>query len=62
MDVCPLCGGALVEVRAKAVCSACGRIAEGCCEGAPAGVCAPAGVVRTPRTGLVDPAAEGERR
>lgn len=32
---CPLCGGDLVDVRAKAVCTACGRIAEGCCEGAP---------------------------
>jgi len=26
MDVCPLCGGALIDIRAKAVCSACGRI------------------------------------
>jgi hypothetical protein len=34
-DSCPLCGGPLVEVRAKAVCSGCGRIVEGCCEGAP---------------------------
>lgn len=39
MDVCPLCGGALVDIRAKAVCSSCGRICEGCCEGAPE--CAP---------------------
>ncbi|MGE0025789.1 MAG: hypothetical protein AB7O78_07915 [Thermoleophilia bacterium] len=39
MDRCPLCGAPLVEIRAKAVCSACGRIVEGCCEGAP-GSCA----------------------
>lgn len=35
--MCPLCGGALVAVRAKQVCSGCGRIVEGCCEGAPEG-------------------------
>ena len=38
---CPLCGGPLVDVRAKAVCAGCGRIAEGCCEGAPS-ACRPA--------------------
>jgi hypothetical protein len=37
---CPLCGGDLVEIRAKAVCARCGRICEGCCEGAP-GVAGP---------------------
>ncbi|HET6690071.1 MAG TPA: hypothetical protein VFG74_04315 [Miltoncostaeaceae bacterium] len=40
MDRCPLCGAPLVFIRAKAVCSRCGRIVEGCCEGAPEG-CAP---------------------
>lgn len=34
MDLCPLCAGTLVEIRSKAVCSSCGRIVEGCCEGA----------------------------
>jgi hypothetical protein len=34
-DSCPQCGGRLQEIRGKAVCSACGRICEGCCEGAP---------------------------
>ncbi len=32
---CPLCGAPLLEIRGKAVCSRCGRICEGCCEGAP---------------------------
>jgi hypothetical protein len=58
MALCPLCGGDLIEVRAKAVCSACGRICEGCCEGAPA----PAGAERAPDTGRNDPAAGGGGR
>ncbi len=32
---CPACGAPLREIRGKAVCSGCGRICEGCCEGAP---------------------------
>ena len=39
---CPACGGRLVEVKAKLVCERCRRIAEGCCEGAVPGDCAPA--------------------
>ena len=39
-ESCPLCGASLVEIRAKAVCARCGRIVEGCCEGAPEG-CSP---------------------
>jgi DNA-directed RNA polymerase subunit M/transcription elongation factor TFIIS len=31
---CPACGGLLVAVRAKLVCAGCGRVVEGCCEGA----------------------------
>ncbi|MFO0896828.1 MAG: hypothetical protein U0836_05285 [Pirellulales bacterium] len=30
---CPVCGGRLVEVRAKLQCSQCHRICETCCEG-----------------------------
>lgn len=40
MDLCPLCAAPLVEIRAKAVCSSCGRIVEGCCEGV-ASACGP---------------------
>lgn len=31
---CPVCGGSLVEIRAKLHCSRCHRICETCCEGA----------------------------
>lgn len=31
--VCPVCGGELVEVRAKLQCSRCHTIFETCCEG-----------------------------
>jgi hypothetical protein len=30
---CPVCGGSLVEIRMKLVCSACRAICETCCEG-----------------------------
>jgi hypothetical protein len=30
---CPVCGGRLVEIRAKLVCSQCRAICETCCEG-----------------------------
>lgn len=30
---CPVCGGRLIEVRAKLQCSQCHRICETCCEG-----------------------------
>ncbi|HEU5116438.1 MAG TPA: hypothetical protein VFT74_07155 [Isosphaeraceae bacterium] len=30
---CPACGGRLIEVRAKLVCSRCHTICETCCEG-----------------------------
>lgn len=30
---CPVCGGQLVEARAKLQCSRCHRICETCCEG-----------------------------
>ncbi|TWU44161.1 hypothetical protein Q31b_16970 [Novipirellula aureliae] len=30
---CPVCGGSLVEIRAKLQCSACHTICETCCEG-----------------------------
>jgi hypothetical protein len=30
---CPVCGGELIEVRAKLQCSECHRICESCCEG-----------------------------
>jgi hypothetical protein len=33
---CLACGGKLRDERAHFVCTACGRITEGCCEGAPA--------------------------
>jgi hypothetical protein len=32
---CPACGGSLVEVKAKLVCSRCRAIIETCCEGGP---------------------------
>jgi hypothetical protein len=30
---CPVCGGKLIEIRAKLVCSRCHTVCEGCCEG-----------------------------
>ena len=30
---CPVCGGSLIEIRAKLQCSRCHRICETCCEG-----------------------------
>ena len=30
---CPVCGGHLIEIRAKLVCSRCHAICETCCEG-----------------------------
>jgi hypothetical protein len=30
---CPVCGGELVEIRQKRVCSRCHTICETCCEG-----------------------------
>jgi hypothetical protein len=30
---CPACGGRLVEIRAKLVCTRCRTICETCCEG-----------------------------
>ncbi len=30
---CPVCGGKLVEIRGKLVCSRCRTICETCCEG-----------------------------
>lgn len=30
---CPVCGGALVEIRQKLQCSVCHSICETCCEG-----------------------------
>jgi hypothetical protein len=30
---CPVCGGDLIEIRAKLVCSHCHTICETCCEG-----------------------------
>jgi len=32
---CPVCGGLLVDIRAKLQCRQCGRICETCCEGGP---------------------------
>jgi hypothetical protein len=31
--VCPVCGGNLIEIRAKLQCSRCHTICETCCEG-----------------------------
>lgn len=31
--VCPVCGGSLIEVRAKLQCAVCHTICETCCEG-----------------------------
>ena len=31
--VCPVCGGKLIEIRAKLQCSRCHTICETCCEG-----------------------------
>lgn len=31
--VCPVCGGATIEIRGKAQCSRCHTICETCCEG-----------------------------
>lgn len=40
--ICPVCGGATREIRAKLVCRRCGTILETCCEGGPmAGRCGP---------------------
>lgn len=30
---CPVCGGSLIEIRAKLQCSRCHTICETCCEG-----------------------------
>ncbi len=30
---CPVCGGVLIEIRAKLQCSQCHTICETCCEG-----------------------------
>ena len=30
---CPVCGGSLIEIRAKFQCAECHRICETCCEG-----------------------------
>lgn len=30
---CPVCGGTLIEIRAKIVCEVCHTIVESCCEG-----------------------------
>jgi len=32
---CPVCGGALVDIRMKLQCSRCHTIVETCCEGGP---------------------------
>lgn len=32
---CPVCGGGLVEIKAKLICSRCRTICETCCEGGP---------------------------
>ncbi|MEW4568424.1 hypothetical protein AB1L88_11205 [Tautonia sp. JC769] len=32
---CPACGGTLVEIKAKLICSRCRTICETCCEGGP---------------------------
>jgi hypothetical protein len=32
---CPVCGGALMEIRGKLQCSVCHTICETCCEGGP---------------------------
>ncbi|EMI16641.1 hypothetical protein RMSM_06439 [Rhodopirellula maiorica SM1] len=32
---CPVCGGAMIEIRAKLQCSRCHTICETCCEGGP---------------------------
>jgi len=31
--VCPVCGGGLIEIRHKLICSQCHAICETCCEG-----------------------------
>jgi len=31
--VCPVCGGELIEIRAKLQCARCHTICETCCEG-----------------------------
>lgn len=30
---CPVCGGTLIDIRAKLQCTKCHRICESCCEG-----------------------------
>lgn len=32
---CPVCGGHLIEIRAKLQCERCHTICETCCEGGP---------------------------
>ncbi len=32
---CPVCGGHLIEIRAKLQCAECHTICETCCEGGP---------------------------
>jgi len=34
-QACPVCGGRLIEIRAKLQCSQCRTIVETCCEGGP---------------------------
>ena len=31
--ICPICGGKLMEIRTKLVCSKCHQIIETCCDG-----------------------------
>ncbi|MDA8697454.1 hypothetical protein N9C08_02510 [Rubripirellula sp.] len=33
IPVCPVCGGNLIDIRAKLQCERCHRICETCCEG-----------------------------
>lgn len=35
LPACPVCGGILIEIRAKRQCSRCHTICETCCEGGP---------------------------
>ncbi|RUL88245.1 hypothetical protein [Tautonia sociabilis] len=35
LPACPACGGTLIEVKMKLVCSRCRTICETCCEGGP---------------------------
>jgi hypothetical protein len=47
IERCAQCGAPVQEVRGKAICTGCGRICEGCCEGAAQAAVAPD--VRGPR-------------